>query len=40
MATSKLYLKRDSKIRLFKNTYFVEDLQTDGCETPVRWLID
>ena len=42
MSASKLYLKKDSNtgvfpwILWFKNTYFVEDLQTAGSETPVR----
>ena len=42
ISTSKIYLKRDSSMvfscgfcELFKNTYFVEDLQTAGSETPV-----
>ena len=43
MPISKLYLKRDSNkgvflwyCELFKNTYFEEDLQTAGSETPMR----
>ena len=43
MSTSKLYFKKESNMvfycefcELFKNTYFIKDLQTAGSETPVE----
>ena len=45
MYTSKFYFKKEPtwcfpvNWELFKNTYFVKDLQTTGSEIPVRWSL-